>query len=207
VFEPFFTTKEVGKGSGLGLAQVYGFAKQSGGGIRIDTEVGEGTTVRVYLPRVAAELPAREPRRSEADCLAVRQPGDRPVLLVVDDDGAVREITVTKLAEADYEVREVGSGLAAIHILEHDPCFDLVIVDFAMPGMNGVDVAAEIGRRWPSIPVMFVTGYADQSALTREGIGEDRIVQKPFLDGELERKVALTLATWSATGLRLVSSR
>ena len=207
VFEPFFTTKEVGKGSGLGLAQVYGFAKQSGGGIRIDTEVGEGTTVRVYLPRVAAELPAREPRRSEADCLAVRQPGDRPVLLVVDDDGAVREITVTKLAEADYEVREVGSGLAAIHILEHDPCFDLVIVDFAMPGMNGVEVAAEIGRRWPSIPVMFVTGYADQSALTREGIGEDRIVQKPFLDGELERKVALSLATGPATGLRLVSSR
>ncbi|GJE03079.1 Sensor histidine kinase RcsC [Methylobacterium isbiliense] len=207
VFEPFFTTKEIGKGSGLGLAQVYGFAKQSGGGIRIDTEVGEGTTVRVYLPRVAAELPTWEPRRSEADCPSVRQPGDRPVLLVVDDDGAVREITVTKLAEADYEVREVGSGLAAIHTLEHDPCFDLVIVDFAMPGMNGVDVAAEIGRRWPSIPVMFVTGYADQSALTREGIGEDRIVQKPFLDGELERKVALTLATWSATGLRLVSSR
>ncbi|WP_407530522.1 response regulator [Methylobacterium oryzisoli] len=207
VFEPFFTTKEVGKGSGLGLAQVYGFAKQSGGGIRIDTEVGEGTTVRVYLPRVAAEVPERPARPSEAECPSAHEPGHRPVLLVVDDDGAVREITVTKLTEADYEVREVGSGLAAIHTLEHDPCFDLVIVDFAMPGMNGVDVAAEIGRRWPTIPVMFVTGYADQSALTREGIGEDRIVQKPFLDGELERKAAAILEAGPVAGLRLVSSR
>ncbi|PXW53080.1 MULTISPECIES: hybrid sensor histidine kinase/response regulator [Methylobacteriaceae] len=207
VFEPFFTTKEIGKGSGLGLAQVYGFAKQSGGGVRIDTRLGEGTTVRVYLPRVAAASPADAAEPVAIDCASARAPGDRPVLLVVDDDSAVREITVTKLAEGDYVVREAGSGLAALNILEHDPCFDLVVMDFAMPGMNGVEVAAEIRRRWPAIPVLFVTGYADQSALTREGVGQDRIVQKPFLDGELERKAAAVLAARPAPNLKLVSSR
>nr|WP_283214517.1 response regulator [Methylorubrum aminovorans] len=207
VFEPFFTTKEVGKGSGLGLAQVYGFAKQSGGGVRIETKLGEGTTVRVYLPRVAAEACSEPTAPSELDCAALRKPGDKPVLLVVDDDSAVREITATKLSEAGYVTREAGSGLAAIHILEHDPCFDLVVVDFAMPGMNGVEVAAEIRRSWPTIPVIFVTGYADQTALTRGGIGEERIVQKPFLDGELERKVAAALHAQRVPGLKLVASR
>ncbi|MFG7487410.1 hybrid sensor histidine kinase/response regulator [Methylorubrum rhodesianum] len=207
VFEPFFTTKEVGKGSGLGLAQVYGFAKQSGGGVRIETEAGEGTTVRVYLPRVAADEGVEAAEPGEIDCATSRNAGDKPALLVVDDDSAVREITVTKLSEAGYVIREAGSGLAAIHVLEQDPCFDLVVVDFAMPGMNGVDVAAEIRKSWPAIPVIFVTGYADQTALTRGGIGEDRIVQKPFLDGELERKVAAALHTHRAPGLKLVSSR
>lgn len=207
VFEPFFTTKEVGKGSGLGLAQVYGFAKQSGGGVRIETKAGEGTTVRVYLPRVAAGEGVEPAELTEIDCATVRNPGDKPLLLVVDDDGAVREITLTKLTEAGYVTREASSGLAAIHVLEQDPCFDLVVVDFAMPGMNGVDVAAEIQRRWPTVPVIFVTGYADQTALTRGGIGEDRIVQKPFLDGELERKVAAALPARRAPGLKLVSSR
>ena len=207
VFEPFFTTKEVGKGSGLGLAQVYGFAKQSGGGVRIETEAGEGTTVRVYLPRVAADEGVEAAEPGEIDCATSRNAGDKPALLVVDDDSAVREITVTKLSEAGYVIREAGSGLAAIHVLEQDPCFDLVVVDFAMPGMNGVDVAAEIRKSWPAIPVIFVTGYADQTALPRGGIGEDRIVQKPFLDGELERKVAAALHTHRAPGLKLVSSR
>ncbi|WP_246417353.1 MULTISPECIES: response regulator [Methylorubrum] len=207
VFEPFFTTKEVGKGSGLGLAQVYGFAKQSGGGVRIETEAGEGTTVRVYLPRVAADEGVEAAEPGEIECATSRNAGDKPALLVVDDDSAVREITVTKLSEAGYVIREAGSGLAAIHVLEQDPCFDLVVVDFAMPGMNGVDVAAEIRKSWPAIPVIFVTGYADQTALTRGGIGEDRIVQKPFLDGELERKVAAALHTYRAPGLKLVSNR
>jgi CheY-like chemotaxis protein len=208
VFEPFFTTKEVGKGSGLGLAQVYGFAKQSGGGVRIDTVPGEGTTVRVYLPRVAAGFQAAEPALDVVDCSTVRKPGDKPVLLIVDDDSAVREITATKLSEADYEVREASSGLAAIHTLEQDPCFDVVVLDFAMPGMNGAEVAGEIRRRWPSIPVVFVTGYADKSALTGvAGVSEDEIVQKPFLNGELERKVAKAVDARSMPGLRLVSSR
>ncbi|MEH3147375.1 MAG: response regulator [Methylobacterium frigidaeris] len=208
VFEPFFTTKEVGKGSGLGLAQVYGFAKQSGGGVRIDTAIGEGTSVRVYLPRVAAGPKAAQVPVAEIDCATVRKPGDRPVLLVVDDDSAVREITVTKLSEAGYEIREAGSGLAALQALELDPCFDLVVLDFAMPGMNGAEVAGEIRRRWPATPFLFVTGYADHSALTMDGaVGEDRIVQKPFRDGELEGKVASLLSTRPGPSLRLVAGR
>ena len=208
VFEPFFTTKAVGKGSGLGLAQVYGFAKQSGGGVRIDTRVGEGTTVRVYLPRVGAEAEGAVPLRPAIDCAEIRRPDDRPVLLVVDDDRAVREITATKLTEAGYEIREAGSGLAALQILAEDPCFDLVVMDFAMPGMNGAEAAAEMQRLWPAVPVLFVTGYADVTELARLGhVGEERIAQKPFRDGELERKVAAVLAARTKPDLKLVSNR
>ncbi|RVU17248.1 response regulator [Methylobacterium oryzihabitans] len=208
VFEPFFTTKEVGKGSGLGLAQVFGFAKQSGGGVRIDTVVGEGTSVKVYLPRVAAGTRAPEVPRAGTDGAAPRAPGDRPVVLVVDDDGAVREITVTKLSEAGYEIREAGSGLAALQAIALDPRVDLVVLDFAMPGMNGAEVAVEIRRRWPGMPYLFVTGYADHAALAIDGaVGEDRIVQKPFRDGELEGKAAAILNARTGPSLRLVSSR
>ncbi|MFE1600675.1 response regulator [Methylobacterium sp. ID0610] len=204
VFEPFFTTKEVGKGSGLGLAQVYGFAKQSGGGVRIDTRLGEGTSVKVYLPRAAAlgladtsAAPLPEPE--------IHRAGRRPVLLVVDDDSAVREVTAAKLAAAGYGIREAGSGLSALQHLERDATIDGVILDFAMPGMNGAEVAAEIRRRWPGLPILFVTGFADTEALKTLGrIGEDRIVQKPFRDGELERKVA-GMAAQPAPGLRLVA--
>mgnify|MGYP002718545288 CR=1 FL=1 len=208
VFEPFFTTKEVGKGSGLGLAQVFGFAKQSGGGVRIDTVVGEGTSVKVYLPRVAAGTRAPEVPRADSDGAIPRAPGDRPVVLVVDDDGAVREITVTKLSEAGYEIREAGSGLAALQAIALDPGVDLVVLDFAMPGMNGAEVAVEIRRRWPGMPYLFVTGYADHAALATDGaVGEDRIVQKPFRDGELEGKAAAILNARTGPSLRLVSSR
>ncbi|MCJ2034257.1 hybrid sensor histidine kinase/response regulator [Methylobacterium sp. J-068] len=208
VFEPFFTTKAVDKGSGLGLAQVYGFAKQSGGGVRIDTRVGEGTSVRVYLPRAEAG-PRAEPVAPQAvDCAARRESDDRPVILVVDDDSAVREVTTTILSETGYAVREAGSGLAALQALELDPCVDLILLDFAMPGMNGAEVEGEIRRRWPHLAVMFATGYADTTVLMRGGeVGTDRIVQKPFRGGELERKVAAALADPPVQGLRLVASR
>lgn len=205
-FEPFFTTKEVGKGSGLGLAQAYGFVKQSGGGIRIDTLVGEGTSIRVYLPRVDGET-AAVPKPASADDSAVWQAGGaRPVLLVVDDDTEVREVTTTRLAEAGHAIREAGSGLAGLAALEADPCVDLVVLDFAMPGMNGAEVASEIRKRWPGLPILFVTGYADTTALMEiGGVGADGIVQKPFRDGELERKVIDAIANRAPAGLRLVS--
>ena len=205
-FEPFFTTKEVGKGSGLGLAQAYGFVKQSGGGIRIDTVVGEGTSIRVYLPRVYGEQDAPAKAAHLIDCELGRIPGGQSLLLVVDDDSAVREVTTTRLSEAGHIVREASSGLAALASLEADPCVDLVVLDFAMPGMNGADVATEILKRWPGLPFLFVTGYADTTALMKVGVvGADAIVQKPFRDGELERKVAEAIANRSPAGLRLVS--
>ena len=208
VFEPFFTTKEVGKGSGLGLAQVYGFAKQSGGGVRIVTTVGEGTSVRVYLPRAQESRDASDIDAVDGDRLPVRLAGDRPTLLVVDDDSAVREVTVTILSELGCNVRQAGSGLAALHALDTGSAVDLVVLDFAMPGMNGVEVAREIRQRWPRMPILFVTGYADKSALTSvESITAERIVQKPFCDGELERKVMAALGVRASERPRLVSSQ
>ncbi|WP_462118693.1 response regulator [Methylorubrum extorquens] len=208
VFEPFFTTKEVGKGSGLGLAQVYGFVKQSGGGIRIDTVPGEGTSIKVYLPRDESEADGDDVKPEPVDCAVRHPPGSTPVLLVVDDDAEVREVTATRLVETGYDVREAGSGLQALAFLEADPCIDLIVIDFAMPGMNGAEAATEIRRRWPALPVLFVTGFADTDALAQAGVvGADGIVQKPFRDGELERKVAGMLSARQAPGLRLVADR
>ncbi|MGH1587375.1 response regulator [Methylobacterium phyllosphaerae] len=206
VFEPFFTTKEVGKGSGLGLAQVYGFVKQSGGGIRIDTVAGEGTSIKVYLPR-AAETAA--PRALLPMAVArPHPPGNKPQLLVVDDDAEVREVSTTRLVEAGYAVREAASGLQALAALEADPSVDLVVMDFAMPGMNGAETAVEIRKRWPALPVLFVTGFADTTALTEAGtVGADGIVLKPFRVGELEGKVAAALAARPTAQLRLISGR
>ncbi|HEY8578881.1 MAG TPA: response regulator [Beijerinckiaceae bacterium] len=184
VFEPFFTTKEIGKGSGLGLAQVYGFAKQSGGGVRIETEVGVGTAVKVFLPR-AAQAPWQEPVANEAPA----RNGDALAVLVVDDDDAVRETTAAMLSELGYQVSEAGSGRAALERLDGHNRFDLMVVDFAMPGINGAETAAEARRRFPELPILFVTGYAETTALKRVGAKEGLILQKPFRSDDLARKV------------------
>ena len=187
-FEPFFTTKEVGKGSGLGLSQVFGLAKQSGGGVRIDTEIGKGTVIRVFLPRaeaapVADPLPSGELQTARASGL---------IVLVVDDDEAVREVTANFLDDLGYEVIEAGSGGAALEQLERHPKIDAVILDFAMPGMNGADLARELRLRRPGAPILFATGYADAEALT--DIGDHLIVHKPFTQVELARNLSRTLA-------------
>jgi len=185
-FEPFFTTKPVGKGSGLGLAQVYGFAKQSGGGVRIETRLGAGTTVKVFLPRAAQ--PNAVARETETFDSGDRIEGPPRRVLLVDDDNAVREVTAIMLQDLGCEVVEAGSGGAALDIIERDPQpFDLMVVDFAMPGMNGAEVAREVAVRRPGLPVLFVTGYADLTALG--DVAEDRIVQKPFRGDVLTAKV------------------
>ena len=192
-FEPFFTTKAVGKGSGLGLPQVYGFAKQSGGGVAIETKLGEGTSVRVYLPR--AQERRRTPRATSYEQPPEQLGGVRGRrVLVVDDDPPVREITATMLRTMGAEVVEAGSGGSALEILDAGAGdFDLMVVDFAMPGMNGAELAATAAKKWPDLPVLFVTGYADLSAIS--SVSEDRIVQKPFRGGELQRKLGRLLAS------------
>ena len=187
-FEPFFTTKAVGKGSGLGLSQVFGLAKQSGGGVTIETVVGEGTTINVYLPRAHTApdtevAPVRVSRNAPAENL---------VVLVVDDDDAVREVTAGILVDLGYVVVEAGSGGAALEIFDRREDIRAVILDFAMPGMNGADVAREMLGRRPALPILFATGYADAEALA--AASDDRIVHKPFKEAELADKLAMAFA-------------
>jgi CheY-like chemotaxis protein len=189
VFEPFFTTKEVGKGSGLGLSQVLGFAKQSGGGVSIESKPGKGTSVDIYLPRAHAE---RVNHVIEPALTSEIAAAGGSTILLIDDDNAVREVTRAMLHELGYSVLEAGSGGAALELLDREGQIDLIIVDFAMPGMNGADVAQQALARRPRLPVLFVTGFADHSALA--GISETQIVSKPFVDDELARKVRLALA-------------
>jgi signal transduction histidine kinase len=188
VFEPFFTTKEIGKGSGLGLSQVYGLAKQSGGGVAIETAPGRGTTIKVFLPR-AAETPADQSAESEAGPQAHE---DHLVVLVVDDDDAVREVTAGLLSDLGYDVLEAGSGGAALELVERNAEINAVVLDFAMPGMNGADLARELRARRPEVPILFATGYADAKALT--GVGDHQIVHKPFVQAELARKLSRSFA-------------
>jgi signal transduction histidine kinase len=187
VFEPFFTTKEVGKGSGLGLSQVLGLAKQSGGGVRIQTEVGEGTSVKLYLPRANT---ASEAQPAPAPLAAAQRASGLTVLLV-DDDSAVREVTRSILQDLGYSVIEAGSGGACLDMLDTHKDIDLVLLDFAMPGMNGAEVAREIRSRSAAMPILFATGYADAEALTEAD--EDSIVRKPFVEAELADKLRRAL--------------
>jgi CheY-like chemotaxis protein len=187
-FEPFFTTKEIGKGSGLGLSQVLGFAKQSGGGMRIETRVGEGTSVKVYLPRAA------ENSNSEVSVVTVgvnQSKRKGAIILLVDDDSAVREVTASILEDLGYVVLKVGSGGAALDLLDRQSNMDLVLLDFAMPGMSGVEVARQVQLKYPTISILFVTGYADKIAFG--DVGEERIIKKPFIGEELAEKVNAAL--------------
>lgn len=188
VFEPFFTTKGVGKGSGLGLSQVLGFAKQSGGGVRLKTRLGEGTTIEIFLPPTAQPATAPAPHSG-----MLMQPSPNATILLVDDDPAVREVTAATLQDFGYGVVEAGSGAAALDLLERQPPISLVIVDFAMPGMNGAELARHVRNRLPGVPILFVTGYADRTALA--DLSEEHIIGKPFLDDELASKVDRALAS------------
>jgi len=189
VFEPFFTTKEPGKGSGLGLSQVLGFAKQSGGGVRIDSRVGEGTSVYIYLPRAGGE---RVDERPVAARISAAGAFTGASILLVDDDNAVREVTRAMLHELGYAVLEAGSGGAALDVLSREPKIDLMIVDFAMPGMNGAEVARQAQAKRPSLPILFVTGFSDRSGMA--GVDEAHILAKPFVYDELASKVRFCLA-------------
>ncbi len=187
-FEPFFTTKAVGKGSGLGLAQVYGFVKQSGGGVRIDTAVGEGTVVRVYLPR------SEHAGIEEAVAMpgpAAEVPVDRRTILVLDDDDAVRVVTADSLREAGWRVVEAVDGASGLEALRAEPGIALVVTDFAMPEMNGAEFAGHARTRRPDMPFVFVTGYADHAALA--DFGDDAILQKPYRVEDLLARVRKAL--------------
>jgi PAS domain S-box-containing protein len=177
-FEPFFTTKEVGKGSGLGLAQVFGFAKQSGGGVRIDTAPGRGTTVSVFLPRGA---PVEAPVAVQAAVVTPDVSGR--TILVLDDEDAVRTITADTLREAGCRVIEAADGQSALDALTQLEAVDAVVADFAMPKMNGAQFRVLAQRQRPGLPILFVTGYADLNAI--RDVPDERVIRKPFTREEL----------------------
>jgi signal transduction histidine kinase/CheY-like chemotaxis protein len=193
-FEPFFTTKAPGKGSGLGLAQVFGFAKQSGGGIRIETQIGVGTTVKVFLPRALIEA---EPAESQAVQQVMASKSDARRVLLVDDDQAVREVTTSILEGLGYEVVGAASGVEALEIIDREGArIDLAILDYAMPGMNGAQVASEIRKRRVRLPIIFVTGFVHMEALGE--IGAETVIQKPFTEQDLARRIPAVLSAASA---------
>jgi PAS domain S-box-containing protein len=174
--EPFFTTKEAGKGSGLGLAQVYGLLSQSGGGTQITSIVGEGTTVDLFVPRSRRAPAKTEPKALKRNGRA----GDRTRVLVVDDHEDVREVIAAYLDTLGCSVVQAASGRSAVEAIRANrECLDLLITDYAMPGMSGVELAQAARAACPRLPVVIVTGYVDQTEMkvaSRDAI----VLMKPF---------------------------
>ncbi len=193
--EPFFTTKPVGKGTGLGLAQIYGSARQFGGAVRIESAPGKGTCVRVYLP-----CTQRSPVRPGPSDPGLEDTPPSPLkVLIVDDDQDHRTIIVKVLESLGHRVTEASDGPSALSILKVEAP-DVLLLDFAMPGMNGAEVALEARRYWPSLPIVFASGFADTQAI-QDNAGVDPIIlRKPFRMNDLQR--ALRRATGSAAGLK-----
>jgi PAS domain S-box-containing protein len=182
VMEPFFTTKEVGKGSGLGLSMVYGFAKQSNGAFAIESEVGKGTTAELWLPRGSVEV--REPslpveRKRAGTALKLR-------LLLVDDHAEVRSTTAAVLEDLGHQVVEATNGAEALKVMKNGDCnFDLLITDYAMPHQSGTEFLREARKLCPAVPALIVTGYAETDAIGDRPANVE-ILLKPFTPTALE---------------------
>jgi PAS domain S-box-containing protein len=187
--EPFFSTKPFGKGTGLGLAQVYGIARQSRGTLRIESREGEGTIVRLLLPHVAGELVAEGADGDAAAAETERPRGPSARILVVDDDADVRDFLADTLASFGHRV-ETGDGAEAALAALANGAPDLLLVDFAMPGMNGAQLAREARALYPGLPIVFVTGFAESDQLENALGGEVAVLRKPFGVDELNAVIA-----------------
>jgi signal transduction histidine kinase/ActR/RegA family two-component response regulator len=188
-FEPFFTTKAVGSGSGLGLSQVFGTARQSGGDVAIESEPGRGTTVTLHLPRApTAEAAPAAPAPAPAGAAAEPRP-----ILLVDDDPAVRGTTAEMLRALGYKVIEAAGGRAAVGALREDPRIALLLTDVVMPDMNGPALAAAARALRPALPVVFMSGYADLANVAG-GASLGRLVGKPFRPADLTEQITAALS-------------
>jgi CheY-like chemotaxis protein len=184
-FEPFFTTKATGQGTGLGLSQVYGFMKQSGGHVKLYSELGQGTTVKLYLPRTAGKHEAADPRPPTVI------PGHRKeTVLVVEDNPHVREHTCELLRELGYQVIEAEDGASALRLIERTETISLLFTDVGLPGMNGRELAELARRRRPDIRILYTTGYARDLASQKARAGHSaQVVTKPYTYADLAAKV------------------
>ncbi len=188
VFDPFFTTKPIGKGTGLGLSQVYGIARQSGGSARVDSVEGQGATVEIWLPRT--ETPSFEPSLGLA--APVSREAVRARVLLVEDDEGVRQFIAESLEMLGYSVVAASHGREGLDCLD-DETPELMIIDYAMPGLNGLEVAEAARARAPGMPIILATGYADMEAVHRL-FDPTHILRKPFQINDLDTAVRRALA-------------
>jgi PAS domain S-box-containing protein len=189
IFDPFFTTKEVGKGTGLGLSTVYGIVKQSGGDVWVDSEPGQGTCFRIYLPRVKRAIDPDTSANTEA------RPRGAETILIAEDEEALREAICDYLCSLGYTVLAAGSGEEALSVAgQHDGHIDLLITDVVMPGMSGRELSQMLASLCPDLKSIYMSGYTDDAVL-RRGIEkmDATLLQKPFSLGTIARKVRETL--------------
>jgi PAS domain S-box-containing protein len=196
VFEPFFTTKELGKGTGLGLSMVYGFVRQSLGHIKIDSEEGRGTTIRIYLPRAGAQ-----PALSSAASDNASLPGGRETILVVEDDDLVRDYVLAQLRSLGYATLSARNAAAALDLIERGAAFDLLFTDVIMPGgMNGRQLADEVRKRRPDTKVLFTSGYTEDAVIHHGRLDPGvTLLAKPYRKRDLARMIREALRRTDAT--------
>jgi CheY-like chemotaxis protein len=192
-FEPFYTTKEVGKGSGLGLSMVYGFAKQSNGHVSISSEVGLGTMVRIYLPRVPAQPAAiSEPLAVTEEAVA----GGRETILIVEDDPFVRSSVILRVESLGYAVVTAVNGEEALRKLRSHPRINLLFTDIVMPGgISGWELAERAWEIRPGLPTLLSSGYSLDALLEQGRVPQHAIIlKKPYRKAELARLLRQALA-------------
>src|SRR5665213_1929982 len=186
-FDPFYTTKPLGQGTGLGLSMIQGFVRQSGGQVRIASEVGKGTTMCLYLPRFTGDAETSE----GSDASASSPAGQGETVLVIDDEEPIRMLIVDVLEEAGYRVLEAGDGPAGLNILRSDARIDLLITDVGLPGgLNGRQVADAARATRPELKVLFVTGYAENAVVGNGHLDAGmQVITKPFAMTALAARV------------------
>jgi CheY-like chemotaxis protein len=193
--QPFFTTKEVGKGSGLGLSMVYGFVKQSGGHFEIDSAVGLGTSIKLYLPRYVGATAPETPSASRPPV------GGTETILVVEDDALVRGFVVEQLRSLGYDIIEAHDGAAALALLAAGAKFELLFTDVMLPGnILGPQILDEMRRQQPNLRALFTSGYSEEHVLPRErGPNAVKLLQKPYSLQHLAAEIRAALDAKAAS--------